>query len=341
MGRDRLQRVLRGDAVDRPAWLPLPGAFLGRLGGASYPEITADPGRLFGALADVVRLLGADAAVVLPDPSLLAEAVGATMAADSGNAFPNVAAHLWADALPAAPPRDVVARARLGVALETFRRLRLAAPDAGLALAVAGPGLLSSQLRGPRFIEGAAGGEATAEDCLDLAGQVVLQVVRVAGEIGGEMLIVLESMFRGEATRLLAEAWRPLTNLAAFYGLPVLAVPFPAGGPEADDGAANGGGRRASGDSTPGCDDLRPWGCVMPLDGRTAVSIEHHTARPVVVPGVTDALLAAGAGGVRASLDQLAAADPHVLSTDRPLGEDSSLSGLLEVKEWLEGRAAH
>src|SRR3990172_11158231 len=111
----RLTRFLDADAR-RPAWVPLLGGFLGRFG-APYQAISADRTALGNALRDAARLLGSDIHVVLPDPTLLADALGAHVDWTSHDLVPVVADAPWSAQIPSAPPAAIASSGRLGAAL--------------------------------------------------------------------------------------------------------------------------------------------------------------------------------------------------------------------------------
>ena len=335
MGRERLRRLVRGEADARPAWLPLPAGFLGRLGGATYADLVADPTRLFNALRDAVRLLGADAAVVLPDPTLLAAAAGARLTCPDPNRLPRMADHPWAQDLPSVLPRDVASRGGLGVALETCRRLRAADPDIGVALAVAGPTILALQLRGPRFADEVAADDEASHDCLDLAGQLVLQAVRAAGEIGADLLVVLETALPGRGGDVRADAWRPVVNLAGFYGMPVLTVPIT---PltDATDSAAGTLSEGTLRGVAEALADLPAWALVTPIETSGPITVTAPAAAPHRLAGLTATVLGAQPSTLEARLDELVSSGAHALSTARPLDHGTNLNGLMTVKTWLE-----
>ena len=331
----RLTRFLDADAR-RPAWVPLLGGFLGRFG-APYQAISADRTALGNALRDAARLLGSDIHVVLPDPTLLADALGAHVDWTSHDLVPIVADAPWSAQIPSAPPAAIASSGRLGAALGAYRDLRAMDPHIGLAIALTGPGLLAFQLRGEAFAAELGAQTPVAQDLLDLAGQAALQVVRAAGEVGTDLVVVLEApSLVARAPDVVADAWQPIANLAAFYGAPVLAVPTSAHG---DVGAAGGTVDRGApaGDLADGALADLPTRWVLrrvgdPPTVAAAQSPGGSAAGPAAI-GIAVPLL--GTDDLADILTQTALA-ADLLSTTTPLAVDAPAAGLLAVKTWIE-----
>lgn len=308
----------------RPLWAPMFGGFLGRVG-SSYRAVSSDRSALVNALRDAAQLAGSELHVVLPDPTLLAEAAGAQLSWSSPDALPCVAYAPWAARIPASAPAGIAQNGRLSCALGAYRDLHTAEPNGRLAIALAGPGLLALQLRGPRFASELAEAGPDAEDLLDLAGQLALQVVRAAGGIRVDLVVVLEaSAMVARAPGVVAEGWRPIANLATFYDAPILAVW--ADGGQADAVAADAGTADAL-DMLPATWVLRalpPLGAGAPPPSGAAL-------------GIPEGML--GADWLVGALDA-SACGPAILSTTGPLSIEASAAGLRSVKSWLEAPGA-
>jgi uroporphyrinogen decarboxylase-like protein len=234
-GRERWLAFVEVRPLDRPLFLPLVGTYAAVLAQQPASQTLADPTRLFLALRDAQRLLGYDAHLLLPEPTYLAEAAGASVAWEGD--VPRVAGHPWSAGLPGRLPDGLAGRNRAGVILEVLRRVRVAEPFLAIGVAVPGPLGLAIDLCGPTLLDEVATGSAHAEDALDLAGQAVLALIRACGEVGIDLVVTLDDRFPAVAAadpHLARAAWAPLANLASFYDAKLVLV-----AKSADDVAAD------------------------------------------------------------------------------------------------------
>ena len=136
-----------GQPVSRSPVAPIIDLVAARVGGHSYREMTSDPALWSAALTRTAELLGCDAIPVGFDELLTAEAAGAELD--------------WSDPVPAmaAPPEaigeGVPGKARLAVAVETLKRVLMAAgPEIATIGVMTGPVTLATQCFGDEAAEG-------------------------------------------------------------------------------------------------------------------------------------------------------------------------------------------
>lgn len=204
-GRQLLTSLLRGEMAARPALVPFVDTLAARVAGNSYREMLEDPGLWTSALIKCAGLLEADGVIAGYEPTVMAEALGATIGWNNGR--PVLTGQVET------VPGDPLSMPRLAAAVETSRRI--AAPagrDLACIAAVTGPQLLAAQVFGPREIESGARRirtqlAAIAEAFLKTQPDLILFIEQFDAS-GGALA--------GSAARI----YGTLRNLAAYYNVP-------------------------------------------------------------------------------------------------------------------------
>ncbi len=208
-GKDLLSKALRGDAVERPPFLPLVNRLAARLAGCSVQEMQSDAGLWTGGLAAASKLLAADAVAVAYDPTLMAEGLGAQVTWKGDSPRPATAGK--AEAPLAESPE---ANGRLGVALEVMRRLfPTMAGTCGCVAVLTGPVTTAAMLFGP------AGAVKRAADIK----APVLRCVEAACQTRPDLLLFMEGagFLTGGVTPAHRRIYGTLKNVATYYNIPV------------------------------------------------------------------------------------------------------------------------
>lgn len=119
--KELVKRTFRGRHVPRPPFIPFVGTYLTEVTGLSLRETVSDAGLLSQALDNTIQLLNHDAAVLPPDVTVEAEALGVRVRWDQDSA-PAVDTHLALDEEVSFDAEHFVDTGRNAIRLEAARR---------------------------------------------------------------------------------------------------------------------------------------------------------------------------------------------------------------------------
>jgi hypothetical protein len=220
-----VKQLARGGSLpSRPLFMPLFFGAAAKVGGLPPQQFFTNPTKIANGLRQLQGPLQCDVLACYVDPTLIAEALGATIGWAAG--LPDVLAPP-----PEIAPVEIENRGRIPIVLEVVRRLRAVLYDR-VALAVALPGLLTTVqvIATPTVVvEGPA-----LSDYLALAGGATLQAARLACEAGADLILLVENDPPAEGHPARAQ-WsaqmETICNVIRFYeSLPVVLALHPAPG---------------------------------------------------------------------------------------------------------------
>ncbi len=204
-GREVFTHLLKGEPLSRPAFIPLPGGLLVRVGGVSLKDLTLDPTLWASCLKKTAELFGFEGIVVGFDFTFMAEACGSEI--------------FWENDEPSIVPlsqgvsQTPEKNPRMNNALEVAQRVfQLCRPERVCLAALTGPVTLASQLfgveKGPQQIHEVK--------------QLVTQVTEAFCKLRPDVLLFMEDtpLTLSELHLNHRRIYTTLKNIAAYYNIP-------------------------------------------------------------------------------------------------------------------------
>lgn len=230
--RQMLKDLLLGVAPPRPLFLPMVFSVGARIENVPLAAYLANPTKIANAQRQIRGPLRSDGVLCYCDPYLEAEALGATVRWEADNLSRSLqwpgGAEIGELPQEVRTPEEAVRSGRIGVAVDTIRRMSAMQRDGSLLMAsVAGPFSLAARLAQLPPDE-TARRKAFPDDALDLAASAITQIAGAFAEAGAN-LIFLHEEITPDLTAESCDAWAsllaPALNVVRFYeALPVLLV---------------------------------------------------------------------------------------------------------------------
>jgi uroporphyrinogen decarboxylase-like protein len=230
--RQMAKDLLQGIAPPRPLFLPIVFSVGARIENVPLRTFLGNPTKIANAQRQIRSPLRSDGVMCYYDPHLEEEALGATVQWEADHQAP---ALRWPGGseigeLPQdiRTPEEAVKSGRIGVAIDTIRRLTSMLRDGSLLMAsVRGPFTLAARLiQLPP--EDTSRREAFPDDALNLAASVITQISAALGEAGAHLIFIHEEILprlSAESCEAWAALLAPILNVIRFFeALPVLLI---------------------------------------------------------------------------------------------------------------------
>lgn len=214
MGKGKEEALQRGGL-----FIPLIFSFAAKLQDTPLPQFLKDPTKIANALRTIRSYYQCQGVICYYDPTVEAEALGCEL--DWNTYPPEIKRRLPLDAELKSRVEKIAVLGRIPTALEVVRRLNVMLRDVILMATVTGPVTIACYLSGQSACR-------VNRELLDLASKATLNLTRGYGEVGLDILLVVEEEFpecTDEVVRTLKVLYSPIWNTAKFYGMePVLMV---------------------------------------------------------------------------------------------------------------------
>ncbi|MFC1919332.1 uroporphyrinogen decarboxylase family protein [Chloroflexota bacterium] len=218
-----------GRTPPRPPFIPYVSTVAARLMQVPIQEMFTNATLLANSLHKCQELFGYDGVVNLFDTTLEAEACGCRLEWQQ-DCLPRVVSHVLADVDTKSPDiSDLQRKGRLPVVIEAMKRLDLTiGRTVSLFAVVTGPVTLAKHLRGEQFWHDIASSESGAERALEIASQVVLEVVKIYCQLKIDVVLMADEdmpTLLPTHNRIVGALMRTIHNIVTFHeGHLILAV---------------------------------------------------------------------------------------------------------------------
>ncbi len=195
-GKERILKTIKGEEVDRVAWLPFTGVHAGSLKGYTATEVLTDANKLVDSLMEAHDLYAPDGMPVIFDLQVEAEILGCDLVwAD--DAPPSVKTH------PLQENREIPCRCklpeknqgRIPMILEAMKRMKeKVGDDTALYGLICGPFTLASHLRGNEIFMDMILDENYVKELMDFTTEAALKMADYYIEAGMDVIAVVDPL---------------------------------------------------------------------------------------------------------------------------------------------------
>lgn len=195
-GKERIFKTIKGEAVDRVAWVPFAGVHAGSLLGYTATEVLTDANKLVESLIKTHDLYTPDGMPVVFDLQVEAEILGCELVW-SDDTPPSVKTHpLESD--PEIPCRCKLPHkdtGRVPMILDAMRQMKEAVgKDTALYGLICGPFTLASHLRGNEIFMDMILDEDYVKKLLDFTAEAVLRMTDLYIEAGMDVIAIVDPL---------------------------------------------------------------------------------------------------------------------------------------------------
>ncbi|SKC77095.1 uroporphyrinogen decarboxylase family protein [Maledivibacter halophilus] len=198
--KERLFKTLKGEPVDRVAWVPFAGVHSGFLKGYAADEVLQDADKLYESLMEVNRLYKPDGQPVIFDLQLEAECLGCELQWEK-NSPPSIKTHpLDGDeeeppVIPCECTIPTPESGRFPIVLDVMRRMKESVGDTtALYGLITGPFTLASHLRGNNIFTDMFDFDEETEELLNYCSKVAKATAGYMIDAGMDVIAVVDPL---------------------------------------------------------------------------------------------------------------------------------------------------
>lgn len=222
-----VRKALSGDRISSMPFMPWVCIHAAKLEQIPTSHLLNDPSLLARALENAQKLYGYDMVVNIFDTTIEAEACGCPVRWRSDQELPTLESHQPIDHLSESDISSVTNRGRLPVVIEATKRLCITlGRTVAIAGVVTGPFTLATHLKGQNIADALGENPEEAQNIIELAGKICLEVCRSYCELEVDVIVLTESVMPHlpeSSIPLAFSVLGPLYNVIRFYnGLSLL-----------------------------------------------------------------------------------------------------------------------
>lgn len=220
--KELVQKLFKGRAVPRPPFIPLLGTYLTKVSQVSVEELWNDSSALSSAIVNTQQLLEYDALTLPIDPTVEAEAFGASVNWESGK-LPDITEHL--PMMTALDASDFIKRGRIPILMETVTRLvKVNGHDYPIIATVTGPLTILKNLYGDDVFNQS---NESIQNKIETITQGLIQLCKSFGDEKVDGIIISEDVRLDlSMNEELSRCYKPIFNVIKYYNIfGILRVP--------------------------------------------------------------------------------------------------------------------
>ncbi|MCQ6282406.1 uroporphyrinogen decarboxylase family protein [Bacillus sp. EB600] len=213
--KELVEKLFKGRAVSRPPFLPLLGTYVTKVDQVTVEQMYLDSSSLSSAITNTQQLLGYDALLTPVDPTLEAEALGASIVWN-GHEMPSVSEHVSIES--SLDIQNALSKGRLPVLIETLERLVTVKGKTYPIIAVInGPLTVLKQVYGDGIFRL---DQTLLLSKIEEISQFLTQLCKRLGDVNVDGILVNEEIGPDEVKmEKIGRAFTPIFNVIKFYNL--------------------------------------------------------------------------------------------------------------------------